>query len=83
MSILSIEFIKAAGERALKTFTQALLAVFAAGVTVLDIDWVQALAIAGTAALLSVLTSIASNNVGNYYGPSLTDEAVMLTEGDE
>jgi len=83
MSILSREFILATGERALKTFAQALIAVFAAGMTVLDVDWVQALAIAATAALLSVLTSIASNNVGNYYGPSLTDEAVMLTEDDE
>lgn len=82
MSIFSRAFIVAAGERAVKTFAQALVAVFAAGVTILDIDWVQSLAIAGTAALLSVLTSIASNNVGSYYGPSLADEAVMVDEGE-
>lgn len=83
MNIFSRAFVVAAGERALKTFAQALIAVFAAGVTILDIDWVQGLAVAGTAALLSILTSIASNNVGSYYGPSLSDEAVMVDPDDE
>jgi hypothetical protein len=82
VSIFSIEFVKASGERALKTFAQALVAVFAAGVTILDIDWIQSVAIAGTAALLSVLTSVASNNVGSY-GPSLADEAVMTAVEDD
>lgn len=64
-------------ERAVKTFAQALVAVFAAGVTVLDVDWGQALAISGTAALLSVLTSVASIKLGKFDGPSLADEAVV------
>lgn len=80
MSIFTLPFVKAAGERAVKTFAQALVAVLAAGATILTIDWTQALAVAGTAALLSVLTSVASNSVGDYYGPSLSDEAVMLPE---
>ena len=64
-------------ERALKTFAQALVAVFAAGsVTVLDVDWTQALAVSGTAALISVLTSIVSASVGNY-GPSLANETIV------
>ena len=83
MSIFSVAFMQASGERAIKTFAQALVAVFAAGVTILDIDWMQSLAIAGTAALLSILTSVASNNVGSYYGPSLADEAVMTTVDDD
>jgi hypothetical protein len=83
VNIFSVEFVKAAGERALKTFSQALVALFAAGITILNIDWTQALAVAGTAALLSILTSIASNNVGSYYGPSLSDEAVMVDPDDE
>lgn len=70
-------FWKAVAERAVKTFAQALVAVFAAGVTVLDVDWGQALAIAGTAALLSVLTSVGSLKLGQYDGPSLVDEAVV------
>lgn len=74
------EFALAVLERALKTFAQALVAVFAAGsITVLNVDWTQALAVAGTAALLSVLTSIASGGFGNY-GPSLTSESVTGRE---
>jgi hypothetical protein len=71
------QFALAALERALKTFAQALVAVFAAGaVTVLDVDWTQALAVSGTAALISVLTSIVSANIGNY-GPSLANESIV------
>lgn len=53
-----------AAERAVKTFAQALLGVFIAGVTILNADWVDALAVAATAALVSVLTSIASSGAG-------------------
>jgi hypothetical protein len=71
------QFALAVLERALKTFAQALVAVFAAGaVTVLDVDWTQALAVSGTAALISVLTSIVSANIGNA-GPSLASETVV------
>ena len=67
----------AAGERAVKTFAQALVAVFAAGVTILDVDWQQALAVSVTAAVVSVLTSVASVRLGPFEGPSLVDEAVV------
>jgi hypothetical protein len=73
----------AAGERAVKTFAQALVALFVAGVTVLTIDWQQGLAVAATAAVVSVLTSIASYNVGPFLGPSLVDEAVVLPDEDD
>lgn len=73
----------AAGERAAKTFAQALVALFVAGVTVLTIDWQQGLAVAATAAVVSVLTSIASYNVGPFLGPSLVDEAVVIPEDDD
>ena len=55
-------------ERAVKTFAQALLAVLTTGTVVWDLDWVQALGIAGTAVLISVLTSIAD--------PQRTDTAI-------
>ena len=67
----------AAAERAIKTFAQALVALFVAGVTVLTIDWQQGLAVAGTAALVSLLTSVASLRVGPFEGPSLAGEAVV------
>ena len=67
----------AAGERALKTFAQSLVALFAAGVTILNIDWQQGLAVAATAAAVSVLTSVASVRLGQFEGPSLAGEAVV------
>lgn len=67
----------AAGERAVKTFAQSLVALFVAGVTVLTIDWQQALAVAATAAVVSVLTSVASVRLGPFEGPSLAGEAVV------
>lgn len=73
----------ATSERAIKTFCQALVALFVAGVTVLTIDWQQALAVAVTAAVVSVLTSIASYSVGPFLGPSLVDEAVVLPDEDD
>ena len=67
----------AAGERAVKTFAQSLVALFVAGVTVLTIDWQQALAVSVTAAVVSVLTSVASVRLGQFEGPSLAGEAVV------
>ena len=67
----------AAGERAVKTFAQSLVALFVAGVTVLTLDWQQALAVSATAALVSILTSVASLRLGPFEGPSLAGEAVV------
>lgn len=66
----------AAGERAVKTFAQALIAMFVGGMTILTIDWQQALAVSVTAALVSVLTSLISAPLGSNPGPSLVDETI-------
>jgi hypothetical protein len=77
MTIWSGGFWKAAAERAIKTLAQSLIAVLAIGqVTVLTVDWAQAAAVAATAGILSVLTSIASSGIGNP-GPSLASEATV------
>jgi hypothetical protein len=73
--MFSKKFALATAERAIKTFAQSLLALFVTGMNILSIDWTQALAVSGTAALLSVLTSIGSGNIGND-GPSLTTEVL-------
>jgi hypothetical protein len=58
-------------ERALKTFAQTLAALIGANaVNVIDIDWPALAGISATAAVVSVLTSVASYNVGAA-GPSL------------
>jgi hypothetical protein len=41
------------------------------------VDWQQALAVSATAALVSVLTSVASVRLGSFEGPSLAGEAVV------
>jgi hypothetical protein len=67
-------FLKATAERAVKTFFQTLLALLgtdAAGV--LSVDIAAAVQVAGSAALLSVLTSFGSSGVG-VQGPSLVGE---------
>lgn len=66
----------AAAERAVKTFAQALIPMLV-GTTVLDVDWAYALAGAASAALLSVLSSVASVRLGSFEGPSLAGEAVV------
>lgn len=70
-------FWKATAERAIKTAAQTVLGVLTAEhiVGVLDVDWTQTGSVAALAALLSVLTSIASAQVGKG-GPSLAGEIV-------
>jgi len=72
-------FWKAAFERAVKTFAQALVAVMTAdGFGLLDADWPARLSAAGMAAVLSLLSSLASAGAGNP-GPSLANETVKPT----
>lgn len=70
-------FWKATAERALRTLAQSLIAVLAVGQTnILSVDWQQALAVAATATVLSVLTSIVASGVGTP-GPSLGAEEIV------
>jgi hypothetical protein len=72
-----LRFWKAAGERAVKTLAQTLIALIGTGmVGVMELDWLQMLSIAATATILSLLTSIASSNFGSHPGPSLADETI-------
>lgn len=66
-------FWKATAERALRTFAQSLAAVLVAGATtLLDVDWKAALATAGMATLLAVLTAVGAANAGAR-GPGITE----------
>lgn len=65
-----------ATERAVKTGVQSVLALLLVdGVTVLSLDWANAGAVAGTAALVSIGTSIVSTGVGR------PDSASMIPKG--
>lgn len=54
------KFWKAALLRAVRTFAQALIAVIGTSVLLEQVRWLEALSAAGLAALLSLLTSIAT-----------------------
>lgn len=72
-----LSFAKATLERAVKTFAQALAALLLAdGTGLLNTAWVDRLSVAGMAALLSVLTSVASAPFGGT-GPSVSNEAIV------
>lgn len=69
------EFIKDVIERAVKTFCQVMLGFIGVdGIALGDINWGKAVSIAGAAALASVLTSIASYNIGNKGTASIVKE---------
>lgn len=56
--MMSIEFCKAAGIRALRTFIQVILAVWTAGQLITEVDWKFLLLSAFSSAVYSLLTSI-------------------------
>jgi hypothetical protein len=70
------KFISAIAERAIKTFAQTAVATFGADIAGANLD---AFKIAAYAALLSVLTSLASAQFGSH-GPSLAGETVNNDE---
>lgn len=65
-------FWKDAVERALKTFAQTLIALLGVGgFGIIDAPWFSSLSVAGLAAVLSVLSSVASVTVGEQGTASL------------
>lgn len=76
--MLTSRFWALAFERAIKTFAQSLLAVLGAnGIGLLTAPWITALSTAGMAALLSVLTSVTSEPVGQRGSPSVLPTAAL------
>ena len=68
----TIGFWKESVERAIKTAAQTAVAFFVVGETgVADVDWATVAGIAAVAALVSVLTSLASAPFGPADSPSL------------
>lgn len=73
-------FVIAIAERAIKTFAETFVALAGANaVNVFTLSSIDALKAAGSAAVLSVLTSIGSAKFGPH-GPSLATESVDAVE---
>ena len=73
MSIFTKQFLLAAAERGIKTVAQTAAAlIVAAGVGLLNADWVAIGSVAGMAGLVSILTSVGSGAITGD-GPSLGD----------
>lgn len=76
--IYDLLFWKAAAERSIKTFAQTLAAVLGAGqVGLMDAPWGSSFSVAALAAVLSLLTSVASADLHDWQGPSLATEGVI------
>lgn len=56
---MNIEFIKAAGIRALKTVCQTAIATIGTTALMTEVDWMVVLSASGLAGVLSLLTSLA------------------------
>jgi hypothetical protein len=78
--MFTVSWLKDAAERAIKTFAQSALATLGLGtLDVLTVNWVGVVSIGAGAALISVLTSVASEPVGVGGTASLT-KAVEPTQ---
>lgn len=68
-------------ERVLRTFAQAEVALLSGdGLGILDVDWGQTLSVGGLAAVLAVLTALATSGVGTD-GPGLTETVARPAAG--
>lgn len=64
--MFTVRFWKDAVERAVRTVAQVLLSLIVVGETgFMDVDWLQALSIAGLAGLASVLMSLVATGIGD------------------
>ena len=71
----SKKFWKETAERAIRTLSQVLLSMIVVGETgFLDVDWLQALSVAGLAAVASILMSIVATGIGDQGTASLIRE---------
>ena len=73
--MFTLNFWKDAGERAIRTAAQSLLALWATDISgLLEIDYVQAFSVAAFAVIMSLLMSIAATNRGDLESASLRKE---------
>lgn len=73
-------FWRATLERTLRTFAQAVLALLGGdGMGLLDVDWGQTFSVGGLAAVLALLTAIATSAGTDTEGPGITETVTRTT----
>jgi hypothetical protein len=71
--VTTTAFWRATVERMVRTFAQAVLALLGGdGLGLLDVDWGQALSVGGLAAVVALLTAVATSGAGGE-GPGVTE----------
>jgi hypothetical protein len=74
--MFTVAYLKSLGERALVAFAASLAALLSAGgVGLLDAPWQQSLSVAGMAALLAVVGSVAGGGLTSSSAPALTSKS--------
>jgi hypothetical protein len=68
-------------ERVLRTFVATLAAFFLGDVTVLSVDWSNALAVSGTTALVTLLLCVGAKGAGEPGTASFADAVKANTKG--
>ncbi len=82
--IWTVAFWQGAGERAIKTFAQALVGAFGANaVGIMDVDWQGALSLAALVTLASILTSIGNADFVTGKAPEVRDPEVIAEIADD
>lgn len=56
---MSVQWWKAAGIRALKTFAQTSVSMITVGQAVIEVNWINVLSVSAVAAVISLFTSLA------------------------
>lgn len=79
--MFTIDFWKAAGERAIRAFAFAVTGFIGVGAALGDIDWLQAASVGAVAAILSILTGITVNAVTGD-GPAINKTEQVITDHD-
>lgn len=81
--MFSSAFLRDLFERAVSTFAQALAALLIAdGTGLLNANWVDALSVAGMAALLAILKGVGAYGLENETGASLLSDPPPKVESD-
>lgn len=81
----TVEWLKAALIRAIRTAAQVALGMFTVGMALHEVDWIQVASVTAVAAIYSLITSVATELPElkvNAPGTAVADGSIMIDESD-